>query len=172
MHRQQQGQLARASKRARLDTAQAAIMRATKLTEAEIERHMDPINFVANRIRAGVATAHEHSVVETVFFIAQEIEARGVIRGIAAHIKDALDAMDAIEIRAKASGSWTPVTCTFSEKEAIDLGLELHVFQLQNLSWLELNQAVEKMINRHKSSGGVVERIQPADVMASVLGGA
>lgn len=135
-----------------------AIVRSSKLTPAEVAETMQAPRQCAARIREGVATEDQHTVLYTVLRIAQGIEETGIVRGLSEHITSALQAMDAIRARALAHGAWRPTALYHYELDAITTALDLHEFQLQHVSAGELNAVAKKLIARTQCSGGELRR--------------
>lgn len=135
-----------------------ALVRATRLTPTEVAETMHAPRLCAARIREGVATEDQHTVLYTVLRIAQGIEETGIVRGLHEHIASALQAMDAIRARALATGAWRPTGLYHYELDAIATAVDLHEFQLQQLSAGELHAVAKKLIARTQSSGGTLVR--------------
>ncbi|MDP3228360.1 MAG: hypothetical protein Q8N13_10350 [Acidovorax sp.] len=141
-----------------------ALMRATRLTESEIAEVMNPVRACLKAVREGVATQLQFEVLQSTMVIAQAIEHSAIVRGLADHIASALQACAAIEARALASGAWRPTELDFSELDALDDAVDLHNFQLQQLSAGELQRIVAQTMARTASSGGNVVRISETDL--------
>ncbi|WP_313074972.1 hypothetical protein [Melaminivora sp.] len=131
---------------------------ATRLTPAEVADTMDAPRQCAARIREGVAAEDHHTVLYTTLLIAQGIEASGIVRGLHEHLSSALQAMDAIRGRALATGAWRCTALYHYELDAINTALDLHEFQLQQLSAGELHDVAARLINRTLSTSGAVAR--------------
>lgn len=124
-----------------------------KLTPAEVAETMHAPRTCAARIREGVATEDQHTVLYTVLRIAQGIEASGIVRGLHEHLASAVQAMDAIRARALATGAWRPTELEFWETKAINEAVDLHEFQLHQVSAGELHAIASTY-----STGGAVVR--------------
>lgn len=135
-----------------------ALFRAARLSQAEIASTIGPARECFTRLREGVATEDQHTVLHTILRIAQGIEESGIVRGLHEHIASALQAMDAIRARALASGAWRPTALHYYELEAITTMLDLHEYQLRQLSAGELTAIARKLIARTQSSGGTLVR--------------
>lgn len=143
-----------------------AILGATKLTAAEVQGTLATALECEARLREGVATDDQHTVLYTILLIAQGIEDSRIVRGLREHIASALQAMAAIRARATAAdaGAWHPVVPDYHEIDAIRTALHLHEFQLQQLSAGELHAVAKKLIARTASSGGQVQRRSPGSL--------
>ena len=135
-----------------------AWLRATKLTAEEVADTMQHAHCCADRLREGVATEDQHTALHTSLMIAHGIESRGIVRGLLQHLTAATEAMAAIRARATATGTWRPTALYFHELEAIATALELHEFQLQQVSAGEIQAITAKLIAQTLSSGGIVMR--------------
>lgn len=130
-----------------------AMLGATCLTPAERIDTLAPTRDCLDRLRRGVATEDQHTVLK----IAEGIEGSRIVRGLGGQIHSALQAMDAIRARATASGQWRPTTLYATELAAIREAVHLHDFQLQHVSAGELHAIATKLIARTASTGGVVQ---------------
>ena len=130
-------------------------------TPQEIAALMAPLVLCAKLLREGVATEHHHQVLYSGFLIAQGIERSRVVRGLQEHLAAAMQAMDAIGQRARASGEWKQTPLYYQELDHINTAVDLHEFQLGQVARGELHAIVKKLINTTRSAGETVERIQP-----------
>lgn len=142
----------------RANTMLLARLQTARLTDAEVAETMHAPRTCAARIREGVATEDQHTVLYTVLRIAQGIEASGIVRGLHEHLASAIQAMDAIRARALASGAWRSTALYHYELDAINTALDLHEFQLRQVSAGELRAIASKLIARTYSTGGAVVR--------------
>ena len=128
----------------------------TLLTRTEIATTIAPLRACFEHVRAGVATHDEYIVLHSAFLVAQEIEAQGVVRGLHEHIAAALQACQAYEWRSSTGQGWKPSALHFHELDAMREMLDLHEFQLQQLTAAELHEAARRLIARTQSQGGQV----------------
>ena len=143
------------------DPIEHAFFGIVKLTPAQIKNTMSAALECETRLREGVATQDQHTVVYTSLCIAKGIEANGVVRGLREHIDTALLAMENASDRAQASGTWCPPVLEYHELDAIREALHLHAFQLAQVSTGEIEAITQKLIARTKSTGGMVRRCTP-----------
>ncbi|WP_280189112.1 hypothetical protein [Delftia sp. PS-11] len=125
----------------------------TRLTAAEIASVIDPVRDCFAQIRAGTATQTHFAVLQTTIQIAQEIEAQGVVRGLAEHIDSALAASQAYAARCTVADTWQPSAVHFYELDALATAIDLHAFQLAEVTAHELQRAADKVIARAQSAG-------------------
>lgn len=131
-----------------------ARLRVTTLAHSEREDTMASAHLCFARLREGVATLDQHTVLNTQLKIAMGIEDSGIVRGLRGHLQAALDAMDAISDRATTAGQWRPVQLTFAEIDTISEAIFLHDHQLRHVSARELSTIARKLIARTQSTGG------------------
>ena len=148
---------------------QLAIMRATKHTAAELASVMNPVRQCLKLVREGVATQLQFQVLQSTMVIAEAIEHSGIVRGLADHIASALQACAAIEARALTSGAWRQTALYFHELDALATAVDMHEYQLQQLSAGELQRIVQQTIARTASSGGTVVRASKTDLAAMAV---
>ena len=135
-----------------------AMFGAAKLLPCEIKSTLSGALECEARLREGVATEDQHTVVYTMLHVARGIEDTGVVRGLREHIDTALRAMEAVRDRAMASGQWRPEPMAFEEMDAVREALRLNEFQLQHISAGELKAVALKLIARATSGGGSAVR--------------
>ncbi|MDA8522340.1 hypothetical protein [Acidovorax sp. NCPPB 4044] len=135
-----------------------ALYRATCLTEDEIRETIAPARRCFDRMREGVATEDQHTVLHTCMQIALAIEASGIVRGLREHLDSAMAALGTIHARAMTTGTWRPTSLYFHELDALRDAVDLHYHQLRLLSAGELQAITAKLIARTHSAGGMVMR--------------
>ncbi|MDH0049658.1 hypothetical protein [Comamonas terrigena] len=141
------------------NTIRTARMYATRLQAAELALSMAPIRASLAAAVAGVAVQRQHQILDTQAELATEIERTRIVRGLAGHIAQAQAALQSWASRAMASGTWRPVPLEFAEQDALATFVDLHEFQLQQLSAGEIYRATLRMISRVESAGGQVLRV-------------
>lgn len=152
------GRKPRKPRATRHDILGIAVLRATRLSAAEIAGTIAPARECEARLREGAATDDQHVVLYTMLLVARGIEDSGIVRGLREHIDSALQAMAAIRARATASGAWRPTALYYYELDAIREALRLHEYQLGQVSAGELQAIAQKLIARTTSTGGQVQR--------------
>ena len=135
-----------------------ALHKAARLTPAEVATTIAPARACATLLSQGVATEDQHTVLHTAFHVALGIEDSGIVRGLHEHITSAQQALAAIRARALATGTWRQTPLHYYELEAITTALDLHEFQLQQLSAGEIHDIARKLIAQTQTSGGAVVR--------------
>lgn len=150
-----------------LPLLERARRRVARLTQTEIDAIMRAAHQCMAALRQGRATEDHHNVVHTVVAIAEVIEHQGVITGLAQYWQAADAALQAIRARAMAGGTWDAPTLSWGELGAIDEALELHAWQLRQLSAGELHRAAKLLIARTQSARKPVERTTLAKLRAA-----
>lgn len=128
----------------------------TRLTPAELADNMRPIRASLAAAVAGVSTLLQWHVLDTQAELATEIERTRIVRGLSGHITQAQAALESWAWRAMATGNWRPVPLEFAEQDALATFVDLHEFQLQQLSAGEIYRASQRMVARVQSAGGQV----------------
>lgn len=137
-----------------------ATNRATRLTAPEVARLMRPHRQAFEQLRRGQVTQPHWLCLAAALNLAMSIEKQGVVRGLAEHLHAAELALNAIEDRAMPAGtaSWQHTALRSGEMDAISTLLDLHQFQLEQLSYGEWREACDKALARVQTHGGVVLR--------------
>jgi len=138
--------------------ANHARLRATCLTAAEVHATLAPAWACLARLREGVATEDQHTVLATHLAIAMAIEDSGIVRGMREHFASAQAALAGIRARALASGAWLPQQLEFHEIDALAEAVDLHRHQLAYVSSGELRDITARLTARALSTGGQVVR--------------
>lgn len=138
----------------------------SKLTPAEIAENMEPLRTAFAHIREGVATHNEYLVLHSILSVAQEIEHMGIVRGLQEHITAALQACESYQARSGCADQWQPSALHFHELDALREMVDLHEFQLKQLTAREVHEAARRLIARTQSTGGAVYE---ADVSMTTL---
>ncbi|WP_237736666.1 hypothetical protein [Delftia acidovorans] len=90
-----------------------------------------------------------HSTIQ----VAQEIERGGIVHGLAEHFNSAQTVCEAYFARCRAGGAWHPSAVHFNELDALTNAIDLHEFQLQQLTAHEIQEVTRRLIARTESSG-------------------
>lgn len=141
-----------------VDTITTAMLGASKITAPEVAFMMAPIREAHKALREGVATDMQWCHLAHAMNVAMAIERIGVVRGIKDHIHSAELALAAIQDRASATGTWKPTALHWYELDDIASAVDLHEFQLKQLSRKEFESAVVLATHEVRSTGGRVMR--------------
>lgn len=154
------GRKPRKPRHVRTDTMNAAKLRASRLTATEIASIMTPVRECFAHVRTATATELQHQVLHSTLAMAQEIERAGIVRGLVEHIELAMTASSTYSARCLTSGAWQASACHFHELDAISSMLDLHEFQLEQLSAVERDRITQRLIARTKQAGGQVIQVE------------
>lgn len=128
----------------------------SKLTPAEIAENMGPLRTALTHICEGVATYNEFLVLRSIMLIAQEVEHMGIVRGLQEHITAALQACESYQARSGHAENWQPSAVDFHELDALREMVDLHEFQLKQLTAGEVHEAARRLIARTQTAGDEV----------------
>lgn len=140
---------------------------ATRLTADEISLAINPLRAAARALREGVATEWEWAIVVSAMNVAQAIEAQGVVRGLAEHLRSSELALQGIQRRAMANGTWCPTALYYQELDAISEAVDLHEYQMQQLSYGEFRRALVRAEAEIRATGGRVVDVGQMEGMAA-----
>lgn len=128
--------------------------RATLLTDAERAQCLPPLHSAATRMRQGLSSSDDWSMLVGALLMAQTIEKQRVVRGLAGHLEEIDRALVAIEARATAVGTWQSPTLHFHELDSVALLCDLYKFQLEQLSYGEFRRACDTTTAQVRSRRG------------------
>lgn len=120
-----------------------AVEGATKPTVAEREAILRPFRASATALREGVANELQWGIVSGAVAMCRAVEKMGVMRGIAGHLQQADEALDAIYKRAKRTGTWKPTALYYQELDALSALRDIHAHQVNEMCRSEFDQAVK-----------------------------
>lgn len=143
---------------ATIPTLAQARARVARLSAAEVDNTMEPARLSLDALRRGVATLDHHCIAHTAIAIAEAVEEQGVVTGLAHYWEAADKALATIWARAMATGAWRAPTLRGPEIAAVTEAIELHAWQIAQLSAGELQRAAKLVIARQQSAKRPVER--------------
>ncbi len=129
---------------------------ASKLQASDIKKILETINLSAKALREGVATELQWSIVAGAIDLANAIERQGIVRGMHEHLASADAALKSIHARATAAGPWKPATLHYFEIDTMSEFVNLHAFQLKQLSLAEYKRAVANAAGNIRGAGNHV----------------
>ena len=133
---------------------------ATRLTPAELEHYIRPGREAVEAFRVARSTYAHWLRLCTMVNTGQAIESQGIVRGLAAELDAAHDALQAIGDRMDTPDGWKPGALRAEELHAIQRLVAHHAFQLRNLSRAEHARAYELALARVRSAGGQAVNIK------------
>lgn len=139
------------------DTISHAIGSAVKLSKSEVKLLLAGASQSFDALRRACATEHQWRILSGSVAVAGAIEHFGAVKGLAGHIQAADAALQSIHTRNTSTGQWVPVGMYFYEVEALEAFIDIHGFQLKQISRGEFNQAADRVFTQTKSAGGQIE---------------
>lgn len=147
---------------ANCNTMELASRRVALLSHAEIAEVMLPLKAAFQALRQGVATEWQWSIVASSMNCAQAIERQGVVKGLHEHLRAAELALQGIQHRAMATGEWRSTALYYQELDNIKTAVDLHEFQLRQLSHGEAMRAIVYAEAEVRGTGGRTVELQGA----------
>lgn len=132
------------------------VRKVTRLTAHELGQVLGPIDSSLKALREGVASELQWSILASSVEIAIAIEDKGQVRGLRGHLEAAEQALQGIKLRAMASGEWIATALYYQELDDVKAAVELHRFQLEQLSSAEAVKAIDLAKGRVRAAGGRV----------------
>lgn len=129
---------------------------ATALTPAELASITRPLRAAFGLMRRAEARRDDWCILASSLIMASNIERQGVVRGLHEHLHAADRALAAVEARAASAGTWRAPTLYFNEIEAIDTFIDLHIFQIRQLSYGEFKAAYRTTEGQARTRGATV----------------
>lgn len=152
-----------------------AMNNATKLRSQDVEQIITPYANACAAIVSGSGRRDHWATLCSSLNMALSIERQGVVRGMAGHLASIEAALLAIAARAGEDDTpptWQPPQLSLDETDNVRLLVQLHKFQLEQLSYGEYRRAFEATVNRVRGGGGEAVNL-PAEFgpEVTVLGG-
>lgn len=133
---------------ARVDSMRLAMVSASCLTQAEITHLLEPVRLALAAARQAQATSTQWSNLATACAVALAIERQGVVCGLSEHLHTADEVLQAIAARCDTPSGWQRTPLYFHEIDALTTFVDLHAFQIKQLSAAEYQRAVDLATTR------------------------
>lgn len=143
-----------------LDNMAIALSNAAKPPAADVDQIMAALTKAAQALREGVATELQWSTVAGAVDLSKAVERQGIVRGLVEHLNTTQDAMQSVYDRAMGTGTWQPPALWFQERDAIANFMDLHAFQIAQLSRAEFVKALDAATADIKRSGHRVQVVR------------
>jgi hypothetical protein len=140
--------------RERSDGITTARMNTTRLSPAELEHILVPLQGAVASARTASATYEQFVQLNTAMHKARAIDDSGVFRGLRTMVDGAEETLNAIGSRAQASGTWLAPTLYGHEMVALDDLAWAYRLMLLEVTYAEFHRAERLAIARVASSGG------------------
>lgn len=136
-----------------LNTLEIVKNAVTKPQKHDVDEVMRIIAAASKAMLQGVATEQHWYVLAGGVSMAQAIESQGVVRGMKEHWDSTDKALDTIFKRAHSTGAWKSPTLYFDEIDMITAFVNLHGFQVRQLSRGEYRAAITSAGGQIRASG-------------------
>lgn len=137
------------------NTMAMAMTGATTLPKQDIDAIINGVREAASNLKSGAGIEADWAVIGGHLDMAMAIEHQGKVRGLREHLDTARAHAYAIRDRATSQPGtpWAPPTLTFDEVDSLDLFIDLHKLQIENLSRSELRSTLYKAMNLNIGQG-------------------
>lgn len=119
----------------------------------DVDEVMRIMTAASKAMLQGVATEKHWSVLAGGVSMGQAIERQGVVRGMSEHLASTEQALNTIFKRAHTSGAWKSPTLYFDEIDMISTFINLHDFQVRQLSRGEYSDVIASAGGQIRASG-------------------
>lgn len=143
-----------------MNTWHTATLLSIKLQPSEIADAIAPGLAACAALPTGDYSEDQFLLINTMLRIGLEIEHAGIVKGLKADIEAAIALTDAIYDRATAGGQFTPVVVPQAEQEVLVWAMQLHKFQLEQVSAGEVRRITAKIMAQTRSRGGTVKIVE------------
>lgn len=140
-----------------VSTLDTAINQAGLLRPQDVEQIITPCANACAAILSGSGRRDHWVTLCSALNMALSIERQGVVRGMAGHLASIEATLLAIAARAGEDDTpptWRPPQLSLDETDNMRLLVQLHQFQLEQLSYGEYRRAFEATVNRVRGGGG------------------
>ena len=134
-----------------------AMNNATKLSPQDVEQIITPCANACAAILSGSGRRDHWATLCCSLNMSLSIERQGVVRGMAGHLASIEAALLAIAARSGEDDTpptWQPPQLSLDETDNMRLLVQLHQFQIQQLSYGEYRRAHHATVNRVRGGGG------------------
>lgn len=142
-----------------------AIAGAVKPRDTHIKQITAALQLAAKHLREGVATAGDWGIVAGSLSLAIAIEHGGIVRGLGGHFEAFERVMQTIHNRANITGKWQRTALWHYELDELRHFIDLHSYQLKQLSRSELETALTRATATIKSEGCTVEVVRDVQML-------
>lgn len=157
-----------------VDPIAAAMDSAALCSSQEINRVLHILHQCRRALMQGCATKLQVGIMAGSCTLAQAVEDIGVVKGLGGHITVCNDALETVRKRYEAApqtrserlARWGKTGLRFDEAEAIKTFVEVHSFQLRQLSRAEFTQAANLAVARANSAGEKPEVVRDVQAFA------
>lgn len=157
-----------------VDTLAIALDGAAKCGPQEIDHLLHILHQCSRALHRGCATQLQLDIMAGSCTMARAVEDLGTVKGLRGHIDTCEKVLHTLRVRYIAApqsaserrAGWGKTGLHFDEADAIKTFLEVHNFQLRQLSRTEFTQAVNLATARANSAGETVEVVRDVQAFA------
>lgn len=149
------------------NTMAIALHNACKPDRTDVGELLDAIKHAFKALREGVATERQWSILAGTLDVALAVERQGVVRGLHGHLIAAEQALQTVYNRAMLSTGWRPSALHYQELDAIHTFVDLHAYQVKQLSRAEYLAAIRSAQARNRHLGNTVTTVTDLQRMAT-----
>lgn len=150
-----------------VNTLEIAAEGAAKMNQHDVNALLSVVQDAFKSLREGVCTLQHWSILAGTLDVSMAIERQGVVRGIHEHLRSAEVALQSIYNRAHSTPTWTPTALYFHELDAVREFVNLHAFQMRNLSRLEFEQVINTTVSQVRSGGARATVVRQLERMSA-----
>lgn len=141
------------------NTMAIALHHAAKPSRADVGELLDAIKTAFTALRQGRASEREWSILAGTLDVALAVERQGVVRGLHGHLMAAEQALQTVYNRAMLGTGWQPTALHYHELDAIHTFVDLHAYQVKQLSRAEYLAAIRSAQARNRNLGNTVTTV-------------
>jgi hypothetical protein len=149
------------------NTMAIALHNAAKPNRSDVGELLDAIKGSFKALREGVATERQWSILAGTLDVALAVERQGVVRGLHGHLMAAEQALQTIYNRAMLSTGWQPTALHYRELDAIHTFVDLHAYQVKQLSRAEYLAAIRTAQARNRNLHNTVTVVTDLERLAA-----
>lgn len=141
------------------NTMAIALHHAAKPSRADVGELLDAIKTAFKALRQGRASEREWSILAGTLDVALAVERQGVVRGLHGHLMAAEQALQTVYNRAMLANGWQPTALHYHELDAVHTFVDLHAYQVKQLSRAEYLAAIRSAQARNRNLGNTVTTV-------------
>jgi hypothetical protein len=136
-----------------LNTVEIVKAAVAKPPKHDVDEVMRIMTAASKAMREGVATEMHWSILAGAVSMGQAIERQRMVRGMSGHLTSTEQALDTIFKRAHRTGAWKSPSLYFDEIDMITTFINLHNFQVRQLSRGEYQDVIASAGGQIRASG-------------------
>lgn len=150
-----------------VNTLALAMNGASKIDKRDADELLATVQASFKAMREGVAELRDWSILAGTLDVSLAIERQGVVHGLHEHLATAETALQSVYRRARSADGWTATPLYFHELDALREFVDLHAFQMRNLSRSEFEQVIQTATSQIRSNGGKASVVRAVSGVAA-----